>query len=348
MGAAMRDASYRLGALYASLADEPFKHDFYLAMRMVDAFNGERPRLGYALRPSEDAVRLHQEPSMTFAPASISAFRFAGDSTTDRPSMSVRFFGFLGPNGALPLHLTEFAVQRVRQANDPTFVGFLNIFHHRWLSLFYRSWAQASPTVSLDRPNTDRFSSYVCSLIGYGQSELKQRSAVPDIAKQYFAGLLARQVRNAEGIAALLRSFFGVPVAIEQFVGHWMSLSERDLTRIGSNTAASQLGAGATLGKRVWDKQHKITVVLGPMSFLRFQDLLPTGTAGVRLRDWLIAYFGFDLLCDVRLVLERPEVPAAILGGGCQLGWSGWIGQRSEDPSRGDAADVVLGSVNFV
>ena len=342
----MRDASYRLGTLYASLAEEPFKHDFYLAMRMLDSFS-EGSRLGYALRPGEDPVRLRQEPSMAFAPASVSAFSFADDSATSKPSMSVRFFGFLGPNGALPLHLTEFAVQRARHANDHTFSGFLDIFHHRWLSLFYRAWAQASPTVSLDRPKNDRFSSYVCSLIGYGQTELKQRSTVSDIAKQYFAGLLARQVRNADSIAAILRNFFGVPVAIEQFVGHWMTLSERDLTRLGTNTTASRLGGGATLGSRVWDRQHKLVVVMGPMNYIRFQDLLPSGTAGARLRDWLIAYFGFDLVCDVRLVLERPEIPQASLGGGCQLGWSSWAGVRSEDLQKGNAADVILGSVNF-
>lgn len=72
--------------------------------------------------------------------------------------MEVRFFGMLGPNGPLPLHLTEYARSRSIHAGDQTLVRFLDIFHHRFMALFYRAWAQAQPTVSLDRPGEDRFS----------------------------------------------------------------------------------------------------------------------------------------------------------------------------------------------
>ena len=73
------------------------------------------------------------------------------------PRLQVRLFGLFGPNGPLPLHITEYARERLRHAGDPTLSRFLDVFHHRFLALFYRAWAQAQPHVNRDRPKEDRF-----------------------------------------------------------------------------------------------------------------------------------------------------------------------------------------------
>jgi len=63
----------------------------------------------------------------------------------------VRLFGLLGPNGPLPIHVTEYARHRLRHAGDATLSRFLDLFNHRFLALFYRAWAQAQPHVNRDR-----------------------------------------------------------------------------------------------------------------------------------------------------------------------------------------------------
>ena len=50
---------------------------------------------------------------------------------------------------------------------------------------------------------------------------------MPDLAKFFHVGALIRQVRNAEGLRQILQHFFRVPVQIEEFVGHWLSLWRR-------------------------------------------------------------------------------------------------------------------------
>ena len=55
-----------------------------------------------------------------------------------------------------------------------------------------------------------------------------------------------------------------MPVQIEEFVGPLdarCALGER--TRLGREGAP--LGAGAVLGGRVWDRQHKFRIHLGPL-----------------------------------------------------------------------------------
>ena len=152
-----------------------------------------------ASRPAQDAVRLAQEPSVEFAPATLAGWEPA--SRTAPPArLLVHFFGLFGPDGALPLHLTEYARDRRRNHRDPTFQRFADIFHHRALSLFYRAWANSRPTVSFDRPEEDRFALYVGALIGLGMDSLRDRDAMPDLTKLHFAGHLACQTRHAEGL----------------------------------------------------------------------------------------------------------------------------------------------------
>ncbi|HET7773805.1 MAG TPA: type VI secretion system baseplate subunit TssG [Burkholderiaceae bacterium] len=332
-----RAASEVLHSLLGSLEREPWAFDFHAVLRRIDAIGQVAPRFGESLRPQQDPIRLGQEPSLSFAPSAVSAFS-PGNSYAP-PRIEVRFFGFLGPNGPLPLHLTEFAMQRIRHHGDQTFARFLDLFHHRLLSLFHRSWAQAHPVVSMDRPKADPFSGYVRSIAGYGTYGLRDRDAVPDFARQRFSGWLARSGRSIDGVESVLTSYFGMRVRVEQFVGHWMRLQTQDLTRLGVRLSANRLGAGATLGERVWDRQYKIRLVMGPMTRAQYDDLLPGGRAARVLRDWMLNFFGRRMAVEVQLVLRSRDVPVARLGQSGALGWSAWFGS---DSARSDASDLRL------
>src|SRR6185369_7881895 len=128
---------------------------------------------------------LGQEPDMAFAPAPLASFEPGEKGRPGR--LQVRLFGLLGPNGPLPLHFTEYARERLRHANDPTLSRFLDLFHHRLMTLFYRAWAQAQPHVSRDRPNDDRFAVYVGALFGLSQPTSRNRDTLPDLAKLFHA-----------------------------------------------------------------------------------------------------------------------------------------------------------------
>ena len=323
--------------LFQALHSEPYRFDFFQVMRRIEALFPEKPRIGAALRPVDDPIRLAQEPSMSFAPATVSTFTPRSDKSR-YPRMEVRFMGLLGPNGPMPLHLTEYARERLMHHGDFTLARFLDVFHHRFISLFYRAWAQSQPTVSLDRPRTDRFAAYTGSLVGLGTPSVLKRDAVADHAKLFYAGLLARHVRNSDGLAALLSGFFRIPVRLEQFVGHWLTLPLHDRTRLGSK--AGSLGAGAMLGARVWDRQHKFRIWIGPLTLAQYESFLPGGSALAKIVAWVRQYVNFELDWDLRLVLLRAEVPQARLGKYGRLGWTTWLGKR--EPRSRDADDLRL------
>lgn len=338
------DDRARLARLLDELGAAPYGFDFFHLMRRIDALSPDVPRFGRALRPSLEAVRLGQDAELDFAPAAISSLEHSAHAP---PRIGVRFFGLFGPQGPLPLHLTEHARERLRHHADPGFARFADLFHHRLLSLFYRAWAQAQPTVQHDRPGDDQFAKWVGAMFGLAPREFRARDAVPDDAKRFQAGLLSRGVKNAEGLVHVLQQHFAVPVRVEGFVGHWMALRPADRTRLGAGHLAepsAQLGVSATIGSKVWDRQNKFRLHFGPLTLAQYEALLPGSHALRVVRDWVRQYAGLARVWDMRLGLQAQEVPAARLGrgptglGGTRLGWTSWLGGG---PRRA-RADLVI------
>jgi len=315
----------------ADLARAPYRYDFYQTLRRLECLYADKPRWGRALRPVDEPVRLGQDPELSFPPSALSGFDMADGAL---PRLQVRLFGLFGPNGPLPLHLTEYARERLRHHGDATFCRFVDIFHHRFLALFYRAWAQAQPHVSHDRPDDDRFTAYIGALFGLAEGTARHRDTVPDLAKLFHVGILARHVRNAEGLAEILRQFFRVAVHIDEFVGHWMVLGPRERTYLAREGAP--LGEGAVLGGRVWDRQHKFRIRLGPLTLDQYESFLPGGARLRQLVDWVRLYLCFELDWDVQLLLDSREVPALVLGRDGQLGWTTWLGRRRRDDPADD------------
>lgn len=339
MGAPLRGQGNPVSAseLLATMADAPWKHDFLQALRTLEASFANKPRFGTARKPADELVRLAQAPELSFAPSTLSAVHLA--DAQGPPRIEVRFFGLFGPNGPLPSHLTEYARERLLHHSDPTFARFADIFHHRLLLLFYRAWAQAQPTANLDRPNDDRFGHQVGSLIGLGTPLHRNRDAAPDHAKLFFSGYLARQARHSDGLRSMLSAYLRMPVTVESFVGQWLELPANERTRIGragsgSRTPTSKLGAGAVLGRRVFDRQHNFRIHVGPVGLTEFETLLPGGSALAAVQALVRHYVGLELGWGLRLQLAAAERPASRPGQFGRLGWTSWIGRREAETTR--------------
>jgi len=315
-------------------------YEFFAAMRLIECAYPAAPRLGRSLRASEEFVRLGQVPSLTFAPTMFAAAERHADG---RLWLGGVFFGLFGPNGPLPLHLTEYAHDRRHNFRDHTLARFADIFHHRLLCLFYRGWADAQPTVHADRPESDRFRTYVGALMGVGSPALRSRDSMPDPTRLHYVGRLSAHVRNPEGLKAILQDFFGERVQIQEFRGEWMCLNDEDRLYLGASPRSGTLGMSATLGARVWGAQSRFRIVLGSMPLRRFERFLPGSGALGELSAMVRNFVGYELEWDLQLLVDREEVPAARLGGGARLGWSSWLYSTGRDR---DAGDVVLTQKN--
>jgi type VI secretion system protein ImpH len=320
-----------------ALQREPWAFDFFQALRRLECAFPDKPRIGRSKRPSEDAIRLGQEASLAFAPSTIAGLRPGKDGAP--PLLSVYFLGLLGPNGPMPLQFTEHVRRRVRVHGDSALARFLDLFHHRMLSLFYRAWSVSQPAVHFDRPSSDRFAVWLGSTFGHGTASFRGRDLVPDAAKLHFAGRLASQARPAEGLEAMLEEFLGVPAAVEPYRGAWLRIPENAKWRLGVDEDNGVLGDSTSLGFRTWDRQQTFRIALGPLSLDEYERFLPGGESFPRIADLVRNYIGDELDWDVNLILARREVPPMQLGGPTRLGLTTWLKGRDADR---DPADLVV------
>lgn len=329
--------------LLEQLARHPWRFGFYQAVRRLNCAFPDKALTGQSGKPSEDPVRFGQTPHTSFAPSTLSKLEYRQGGRA--PWLTQNFLGVFGPNGPLPLHITEYARDRKRHHQDDTFANFADLFHHRIVSLFYRAWSQAQPTVQRDRPGEDRFAVYLGSLVGLGMPALQDADAMPHDAKLHFAAHLGSLPRHTEGLTAMLSGILGVPVRIVEFVAHWLRIPQRDRFVLGTRHDIGRLGESCVIGERVWQRQDKFQVRLGPMNLEQYERFLPTGSSFRALVDAVWNYLGSEWLWEVNLRLEGRQKPVVCLGKQGALGWTTWL--QTERP-RDEVADLVLQIENYL
>ena len=105
----------------------------------------------------------------------------------------------------------------------------------------------------------------------------------------------------------------------------------------------AQLGVGAVLGRRVWDRQHRFRIHIGPLRVADYLRFLPDGDALDRLVAIVRQYIGFELDWDLRLSLVPEDVPRARLGRGhTRLGWTSWMGGKAAEGASRRSAELIL------
>ena len=352
-------------ALTEQLKSEPFRFDFFQAVRVLRRLAREQPAetaprpVGEDYAPADELVRFRALPSHTFPPGQISAFRAPEASVENprpQPEMTVSFLGLIGPSGVLPRHYTQLVIDRTRH-KDVGLRNFLDLFHHRLISLYYRAWEKYRFPIAYERsalegePGQDLFTSSLYSLVGWGTSGLRGRLEVADDAFLYYGGHFAHFPRNAVSLERMVADYFGLPAEILQFQGQWLYLSDEDQTRMPSPQQRegqnNRLGHGALIGDRVWGVENKFRVRLGPLSYKEFCGFLPDGDQLVLLGQLVRAYVGADFDFDAQLVLRKAEVPRCRLAaggeGGSRLGWDMWLYNEAPDRDVDDAVFVSEG-----
>lgn len=272
-----------------------------------------------------------------------------------RIDLTPAFMGLLGVTGALPLYYTETLAQREHFHKDRAARAFLDVFSHRAVALFYQAWRKHRLAVQYEGAQRQRFLPEVLALAGLGQRGLRERMAgalggVADESLAFHAGALQRRTLSARQLQQLLQSYLKVPVRIEQFVGRWYRLPDEARGHLGmiAGGRAGQvpttgvLGRSAMLGERVWQRDLRMRVVLGPLDRADLRRFLPGGRGAAALKSWLTMLNGVALEYEVNLTLQRDEVQGCTLGSHrspheARLGWDTFLQTR---PATQDRSDV--------
>jgi len=321
--------------------DEPYRFDFFQAVRLLEKVYPERKPVGGSALPSQEVTRFRSYVALDFPASEIRELNETVDPQTGQSvlEMVICIMGMVGVSGVLPTHYTELVLDRIRH-RDTTLWSFLDIFTHRSASLFYRAWAKYRFPVGYERGEDD-FTGYLFDIAGLGTKGLRGRMELEDESLLPFVGLIAQKPHSVRAVENTISDYFGVKAEIEQFSGQWLKLEDADLTKLGKQNCV--LGANAIAGARVWDQQSKFRVKLGPLDIKKYVAFLPNGSAYKPLRSIIDFMIGLELDYDVQLILAKQQVPGNILTTRAvrkpMLGWTTFLKTK---PFQADDRQLVL------
>ncbi len=301
------------------LEEEASSFSFFKAVDLLESLHPNKKPLGQTLVPSEEVVRFSVKPGFAFPPSDIAALEPGND--TNAAEMAVTFMGLIGPNGVLPHWYHELAAERNHQ-KDFSLTAFLDIFHHRLISLFYLAWKKHRFPESYASGAKDRLSRYLLSLSGLGTSGLEGRIGLPEESLAFYSGLTSRRVPSAAAIETTVAYLSGTAVAVEQFIEQMIPLSSEDQTRVGS--ANARLRIDTVCGSFVRDCQAKFRLKLGPMSYKEFTRFLPSGDMLGPIFSLVKYMVGMEYEFETCVYLKRDDLHPCELGGKSmpRLGWT--------------------------
>lgn len=312
-------------SLIEHLFAEAPRYNFFSAVHLLETLYSEKKRLGTTLEPGQEPVRFSVQPGFSFPASDISELVPGKDDDPTR--MKVAFLGLIGPSGILPHWYNELALDRLR-AKDPTLTEFLDLFHHRLLSLFYLAWKKHQFPVNFQPGARDRLSGYLLSLCGLGTQGMTGRIGFAEESLNFYSGLLSRTVPSASAISDTVAHFTAAEARVEQFLERLIPLDSADLSPLGRGNAV--LGGDSILGTHVWECETTFRVVVGPLSLSQFQRMIPSGDLHQPTFALIRTMVGIEYEFALRLMLRREEVPGCRLGQApnrpeTRLGWSTWL-----------------------
>jgi type VI secretion system protein ImpH len=347
--------------LIQRLATEPYRFEFFQAVRLLLLqqrqyfIEADRDLLG-------QVIQFRSSISLAFPPSEIESLEFEWDEESadadyayevagkgaqfHRVTLTPSFMGMTGPSGILPRHYTQRVAERAIYHRDTASRAFLDIFANRAIALFYQSWLKYRLPIQYEADRRNHFLPLVLSLAGIGLSGTRDRlmsgaGGVRDESLAYYATALRTRPQSILWFARVVGDYFQVRARIDQFVGQWLVLPDRELTRLGASNCL--LGQTAFCGARVWDRQTRVRLVLGPLTRLQFDEFLPGGPAYSSLSHLFRLMIGTNADCEVRLTLGRGNVRAARLCAvdGTRLGWDSWIRSRACSSDSADTAYLI-------
>lgn len=266
------------------------------------------------------------------------------------------FFGLLGSQGALPLIYTETIAGREYVERDFAAREFLDIFTNRATALFYSAWKKYRLPFRSELDRTAHYMPSLLALAGLGNAAFRDRltgekaafpspanvntvidraAEVYDESLAFYASAIGHRPISAVYLQQVLSDYFKVDVAIEQFVGKWFTLPAEQRTVFGGLNV--QLGATAMAGARIWQRDLRMCIRIGPLRKSEFTAFLPGGKKAKALETLLTLLLGVTLEYEVRLILRKEDVVTTALGRGTQLGLSTFMNTRPERHDRDDA-----------
>jgi type VI secretion system protein ImpH len=325
---------------------------FFALIATLERLTPDAARVGGDGPVAEEVLRFRHDPSMGFAASDVveasirEVARRPSAPREGRREVIEVISSFLGVTGAvspLPLHIPA------EVAQDPSSRGvqrdFLDIFHHRLLSLLYRMWMRYHLGREAVSDGSDLWTKRVAALAGFDIYDASTSLPVTPSELLQLAPLLAGGARTAHALELALEIVLrgdleldgrGEPIRprIEQLVGGFVVIDEAQRMRLSRHT--SVLGRTSVLGGRARDRASSFAIDLRLRPEVDRTAYMMKGQKLELIRGVVINLLSEPLDCELRVTVGSGGQAAFTLEGRrasarSALGRQTWLRGRADE-----------------
>jgi len=329
-------------ALIQRVLDKGYRFSFFEAVRLLQSQQQGSVRVGHQGPPSQEAIRFQPELDMGFPAADVTHVeQLPLAETTEQEEDPIQqyriwttFMSLYGAVSPLPSYYSEDLMDQEQADEGSLARPFLDLFHHRAISLFYRTWEKYRYEIQYQPDGSDAYSIRFLTLIGQDPAHASSDPVIHPARLLRYTGLLAQQPRSASALRTLLCDWFERRgIEIEQCVPRWIEVPEDQQARLGRHN--SRLGEDITLGARVYNRSCTFRISLRSENLADFCSFLPPGEKRPELRE-LVGLMNNDCLdCELELWIEPEHIPQTRLSAEtAHLGWTTWLGRTPRESAQ--------------
>lgn len=293
---------------------------FLPLVALLERLTSNAVRVGGDGPPADEAIRFRHDPSLTFSSGDVSQVRLVprvsewGDEQNGPKhtfEVVTTFLGLTGASSPLPGYMIEEIAQE--DPDKPLKRQFLDLFHHRLLSLLYRALSRYMPEGEATRAGDDVWSRRVLALAGLDTYERGPLVGLSVAQLLRLAPLLATRARTARtlelALADVLRNELGeARVSVRQFAGSWVDVEEEQRTKLGKLNY--QLGRNVMIGGKLFDRAGKFIIGISPLDGSTYHRLLPEGDLSPLVREVVTLVVRDPLECALELGVSEEVLGA--------------------------------------
>ena len=286
----------------ALLAHAPNMH-FFRFCELLERSAPDRPLLGTTDSPADDPIRFRSKFRLGFPGREIDAVEHDPDAPMLRPSVRTTFLGLYGVDARIPSYFIDEMAQN-HEGAEPL-AAFLDLFHHRIVTQYYRIWRKYRYPVGFERDGSDPVSTYLLSLGGLGLGASEIGHIVGPRKLLSMLGLVNQKTRTAEGLTGVLQH--AVPdatITAGEFHPVWVEVD---------TTEPMPLGEHCVLGSGFFDRGNCVHVVITPSSAASVRSLMPGQPMHEDVMQLLRFYLGYEAQAIIAMHVPPELMPAPVL-----------------------------------
>ncbi len=284
-----------------------------------------------------EAILFRGHPSLGFSARDIEKIEVtAADSLLAPVVMDVNFLGLYGPSSPLPAYFTEDIIYA--DPEDSEVRHFLDIFNHRFISFFYRSWVKYRYPLQYAPDASDHYSEKVYALCGLKDKQSRDTSQIDWERLFPFIGLMSANLQSPEVLRKVLCFYIDYDdIEILPNIERILEIDPSQRIRLGE--ANSVLGADTSLGNTIRDCTSKFKIKLNKLSLRKYLSLLPGTKSNTDLHELVKFCLKDPIDFDLEMNVDAEKIPESILSNKnqLQLGRTSWLGE----------ADLAQASISF-